>query len=97
VATCETREWRLNADHVRRWVAAYRHRLQRLAEDGRTVASRRRRDSAEESRARAVLKQKRRLESFCHEATALAAEWAEREGVEAVVYDDSVRSFLPAF
>jgi len=97
IAICESREWRLNADHVRRWVAAYRRRLERLAEDARVETSRGSHQAVADMRARVVLKQRHRLDSFCHEASALAAEWAKREGVEAVQYDDSVRSFLPSF
>lgn len=98
IATFATREWRLHADHVRGWIAAHRRRLDRLGQDIHFDKPwPNARMHIEGVRRLAALKQHRRLESFCHEASAQAVRWAEREGAAAVHYDDRVRSFLPAF
>ena len=44
-----------------------------------------------------VRKYRDRLDSFCHEATAMIAGFAERSNVRTVVYDDKNQSYVDRF
>jgi hypothetical protein len=97
---CPGREdWVLNADHVRRWVAQHRRYLQRMAEDLKFEKRwpAKVRQQMVESQERRCLKQRHRIETWCRQATATIANFADRQGVEQVEYDDSVCGYLPSF
>lgn len=93
------RPWILNADQVRQWVVGHDRYRQRTGEDlkyeKRWPARKRRRIN--KGRERACDKNARRLDSWCKEAAALLANYARRQKVGEVVYDDSVRSYVPHF
>ena len=86
--------WVLNADHVRRWQHAYERRRARLSED---ISSTRNRLAILEHRSRSAEKHRRRIDSFCHEATAQLAKFAERQRVAEVSYDDSDKGYFSEF
>ncbi|MGH7178635.1 MAG: hypothetical protein ACREJC_14755, partial [Tepidisphaeraceae bacterium] len=89
------RIWWLNADHVRRWTAEHRNRLQRWSEDQkseqRPVAS------FQSRREAAVIKFRNRIKSFEQEAAAQLAAFARRRRMATVRYDDSERGYLERF
>ncbi len=91
--------WILNADHVRRWAAEHRCKLQRTAED--TKADKRvptaQRKRVSELRQTWSRKYDGRMKTFCHTAAKQLAEYAERQKVAEVIYDNSIRSYLPDF
>lgn len=91
--------WRLHADHVRRWVPAHRRRLDRYADDTKFEKRwpKRTRRQMNEAREVAVALQRRRLDTWLHQSTAMLAGYAERCGVSRVEYDDAVRSYVPSF
>lgn len=89
----------LNADHVRRWIAEHRRRLDRMADDlkyEKRWPKRTRRRMVESQEAR-IARMKGRMQSFCHEATAMLAKFADRQGVATVVYDDTNQAFADKF
>lgn len=89
----------LHADHVRRWIAEHRRRLDRASDDlkheKRWPADVRRRQV--EAREPWLARHHRRLDSFTHEATAMLAGYAARRGVARVVYDDRERTYVVSF
>lgn len=91
--------WILNADHVRRWVASYRKRLHRLSEDTKYEKRwpKRARRQMADFRAALVERQRRRVDTFCHQAAAMLAGYAERIRVARMEYDDTDRSFVDEF
>lgn len=91
----EERIWWLNADHVRRWVAEHRNRLQRWSEDQK--AEQRPIASFQSRREAAVLKFRHRIDSFTKEAAAQLANFARRRRIATVRLDDSERGYLQRF
>jgi hypothetical protein len=89
------RIWRLNADHIRRWTAEHRRRLQRWSEDHKLEE--RPRASFQSRREAAVLLFRRRIESFQKEAAAQLAGFARRRQTATVLFDDSDRDFFEQF
>ena len=89
----------LRAAHLRRWERQHRRHLLALADDlkheKRWPADVRR--QANERQDIWVRKYRDRLDSFCHEATAMLAKFAERSNVATVVYDDTDQSYLDRF
>lgn len=87
--------WRYNGDHLKRWIAEHRDRLQRLSEDqkyeNRPVPSFTSRRSGYADKFR------NRMESACHEIAAQLANYAARRKFASVLYDDSERGFVPQF
>lgn len=90
--------WRYNGDHLRRWAAEHRIRLQRWSEDAKYESrpippfTARRKEAAQ--------KFQDRMNSGIHEIAAQLAAYAERKRFRAVTYDDSDKSFceqLPWF
>ena len=84
--------WRYNGDHLRRWAAEHRTRLQRWSEDQKyeqrpvpAFASR---------RERAARKFRDRMNSATHEIAAQLAGYASRRHFARVRYDDSDHSYL---
>lgn len=80
------------ADHVRRWIAAYKKQCARAIHDSyfesRKVSAKRKRDLALKRRKHLV-----RMDSWVHEATAMLAAFADRNRVARVVYDDHITSY----
>lgn len=91
--------WVLNADQVRRWIAAHRVRLDRLGADTKFEKrwpAESRRGIAEVREAMAV-KQRHRLHSWCHMAAAMAVGFARRQGVTRISFDDGEKGFATSF
>lgn len=91
------RRWQ--QDHVRSWVLRHDAWLRGVSEDTKRekrVPRRQRRhiDHAREDRCR---KYRDRLETYCHEASKQLADFALRQGVSSVIYDDGVKEYLPHF
>ena len=95
----DRRLWRLHADHVRQWVAAHRAMKQRMADDlkyeNRWPAGVRKQFIA--NREARLAKQRNRLDSWVHEASAMVAGLAARRGIVAVEYNDADRGFIDSF
>ncbi|MGH9160179.1 MAG: hypothetical protein ACRD2X_09365, partial [Vicinamibacteraceae bacterium] len=91
--------WRLNADHIRRWIAETARRQQRLdvdrAHDCQHRGSRCSTLVDEERRLSAQLR--RRLHAWTHQATAQLVGWAQRQRVATIAWDDTDRGFLPSY
>lgn len=90
--------WILNADHVRRWQAEHSRYLQRINEDTKyekrwPLAVRENINHARDKRCR---KQRDRLDSFIHQASAAVVEYARRNRVAEVIFDDQA-SFIESF
>lgn len=88
-----------HADQVRRWVAEHRKKLDRLSDDTKYEKrwpARVRRGIAER-REKWCRKQNNRLDSFCHQTSAMIAGFAERVKVEKIEYDDTDKSFCESF
>lgn len=96
---CAGASWVVNGDHIRRHVIEHRKRLDRLAQDQKAELRqpRRKRIPINEHRKKLVEKQKNRLDSFCHETSAHLANYAARQGVASVEYDDTDKSYLAEF
>lgn len=91
--------WILNADHVRRWCAQHRKYVRRMAEDLKQEKRwpAKMRAQMQDALDRKTTKYKRRMQSWCHQASAALAQFARRQGVERVVYDDADRGYLESF
>ena len=91
--------WIMNADHVRRWCAEHRVRLQRTGEDTKADKRLPSRQRKRISELRQVWARKHddRCNTFCHTAAKQLAEYAVRQKVAEVIYDDSTRTYLPDF
>lgn len=91
--------WILNADHVRRWQMAHKTYLQRISEDTKREKRwpRKVMDNINKARDLRCEKNNNRLDSWAHEATAMLAAYATRNGVGEVIYDDSNKDYLPSF
>ncbi len=87
--------WTYNGDHLRRWVAEHKRKLQRWSEDqkfeNRPVPS------FADRRNAAVRKQTNRMDSACHEIAAHLAGYASRRRFAVVRYDDTERGFCVQF
>jgi len=79
------RVWMLHADHAWRWIAEYRARLQRWADDQKGGS---RRPRFESRRKASTAKFQRRMDSLVHEASTKLANYAARQRVAVVRYDD---------
>lgn len=91
--------WRLNGDHLLRWVLASDGQQQRLRED--LKAERRfpkqMRKGIVDRMGQLGEKRKRRLDSWMHEASMQLVNWVKRRKATTLVWDDSYRSMLPSF
>lgn len=88
-----------HADHARRWQAEHARRLQRTSDDAKEE---RRHDKRHRSRSNTVRrvwarKYADRMSSLTHEASAIIAGYADRRNTALVVYDDTDKSYIPAF
>jgi hypothetical protein len=89
----------LRAAHLRRWEKQHRRHLEALADD---LKYEKRwpsdvRQQANERQDLWVRKYRDRIDSFCHEATAMLAGVADRSNVLTVVYDDKNQSYVDRF
>ena len=90
--------WRLNGDHVKRWIREHQRRLTRLkndigVQDNRAVIEQR----CATSKAAFVNKHQRRMNTWCHEASQALAKFADNKKVSEVRYDDRDHRFSEAF
>ena len=92
--------FRVNAGHLRRWVAEHRARLQRTSDDmkheRRCVGGRPDKDILE-IRHVWEAQQRRRLDSLTHEISAHLAAFAERRGATLVVFDGAETGYVESF
>jgi len=88
-----------NADHVRRWVAEHRSRLQRASDDLKREKRwpKAVREAQVAAREPWVEKFHRRMDSLTHEASAMIARIADGRKVATVIYDDSERRYVDSF
>lgn len=95
----ERQPWIVNADHIQRWKMRHAVYLQRISEDTkfekRWPAKMRRKINA--SRNRRCDKMNARFDTWSHEVSKMFVRFAERQGVDLVTYDDTIKSYLPSF
>lgn len=94
--------WVLNADHVRRTAARHAEHLRaldRLRQDGKAEARLASSRAWQQQTRLDILceKDRNRLASFIHEASCQLADFARRQRIGEVVYDDHCREFSPKF
>jgi hypothetical protein len=87
--------WTYNADHVPRWIAEHKQRLERWSDDQKLEA---RPDSPlSQRRVRDAEKYRDRMRSAVQQAAAHVSEYARRRRYALVEYDDRYREWLPDF
>lgn len=100
VAELEGRQaWILNADHIRRWIASHKAYLQRISEDTKREKrwpAKMKRNIQKVREARCE-KQNNRLDSWCHEVSAMILGFAQRNGCGTIIYDDVLQTYFPSF
>jgi len=100
-ATVRDREepWTENADHVRRWLAQHRERLQRLNQDCKweVRAASRQLVAVRDKFRQLAGAHRRRMDDYLHQLTRRAANFAARMNVGTVVYDETETAYLPLF
>lgn len=91
--------WLLNADYIRRIIAAHAVYRQRMSEDLKYEKRwpKRMRTQMLDALAKRCNKNNRRLDAFCHEASAMLIGFAKRNGVENILYDDSNKEYISLF
>ena len=91
--------WVLNGDHVRRWQREHNLVIERLAEDSKYEKRwpGKERLEIQEYRERRCGKNRRRLEAWCHDASALLVAYARRLKVAQVVYRDGEKGYMSHF
>jgi hypothetical protein len=87
--------WRYHGDHLRRWVAIHRNRLQRWSDDAKY--ENRPIPSFAGRREAAAAKFHHRMASAAHEIAAQLAGYARRRRFAAVEYNDQEQGFCPQF
>lgn len=87
--------WEYHADHLRRWSAEHRARLERWADDSKF--EQRPIPAFEQRRREAAGKYGRRMNSAVQEIVASLSGYARRRRFATVRYDDSDTSFCPGF
>lgn len=89
--------WRINADHVRRWMERWTRRSHRLATD-RKYERRIGLDGDNLSATDAgAAKYSNRMNSFCHETSAAIVGYAARHNVGKIIYEAGKQTMLPEF
>jgi hypothetical protein len=91
--------WRLNADYARTWIIGHQNFLHRISEDEKAErrAPKVARKHLNELRARRVLKHQHRMDTFCHTAAKMLAEYAVRQKIARVIYDPAPTDYMPSF
>ena len=84
----------ITGDEARKWDEERFRRLQRLRQDRKAGAPRRR---LREQFAAISHKNRHRLQSLCHRVTRQMVDYAVRQGADEIIYDDTVKSFLKTF
>lgn len=84
----EASAWKLHADHVKRWIIEYLGRLDKLADDFKYEKRwpKRVRVRLAHHREAVVARQKRRIDTWIHQATAALVGYACRRRVAEVIY-----------
>jgi hypothetical protein len=91
----DERIWNLNFDHIRRSIAEYRDRLERLRQDRK--AEQRPHPAFEARQDDEVAKHRRRMDSAVKEAAAQLCHFAVRRKFSAIRYDDQEQGFALSF
>ena len=94
------RIWWVNGDHVRRWQAEHKSRLQRLAEDQKhetRLPSQKTPAPMQSLRERISQKNRNRLKSWINETAAQLVGLAVRRHYAVIKYDDQCRTYLQSF
>ena len=91
--------WRINADHVRRWISEYDCRRLRLAEDMKYEKRwpKHTREAMVDAGRALAAKQRNRLKDWIGSSTRMVAEFARRQRVAEVVFDDMDRRYVASF
>jgi hypothetical protein len=90
----EEKVWVLNADHVKRWEAEHRRRLNRWSDDQKAEN---RPPNFQARREADATKYRRRIDSACHEAAAQLVNYAVRRHFGVIRYNDVRCDFLGQF
>jgi len=92
-------QWRLHAEHVKRWIITYRERLRRLAEDQKYERRqiRKQRIPIDEYRAKLTGKHRRRMATFLQQTTSELLGYAVRNGCRKIVWTRDAQRFFPSF
>lgn len=89
----DERVWWYHGDNLKRLVAAYTERMQRMSDD--TKHERRtRRNNLHRRRTAWVEKHARRMDTTLHQITASLVGFADRRGVATIEYDDQDKSYI---
>lgn len=100
VATIGQRDpWRLNADHVRRWIGEHETYRQRMADDLKYEKRwpKEKREQMLRAQDQRCRRQQHRIKDFIGVATKMIAGFAARNNVETVRWDCTDKSYLPSF
>lgn len=99
IAHGNERVWRLNGDHVQRWIVGAQKQQQRLREDLKVEVRfpKRMREGIMEKMYRLSDVRKNRLDSWMHEASAQLVNWTKRQHSAELIWDDTYRSMMPSF
>lgn len=91
--------WIYNADDIRRLTVAHTNKLQRLATDTKFEKRlpERKRMQIDDYRKKICKKFNDQINTFSHTIARMICNYAERQGVTVVQYDDTVKDFLPQF
>jgi hypothetical protein len=91
--------WKLNADHVKRWIVGGQRQQQRLSED--LKAERRfpvaMRQGITDRMRELADRRHNRMQSWMHEASMQLVNWTARRHASSLLWDPSPASMLPAF
>jgi len=90
----EEKVWVLNADHVKRWEAEHRRKLNHWSDDQKVEN---RPPKFQARREADATKYRRRMDSACHEAAAQLVNYAARRRFGVIRYNDLVRDFVGRF
>ncbi len=98
VAGDEAHPWVLNADQVCRWVMGYDRRRQRLMQDLRAEQrAREQRAAMLEGLATLGLRFRHRIDSWTDEASRLVVNYAVRQRVAGIHYDDRIQTYVRSY
>lgn len=89
--------WRINADHVRQWIARYDTRRHRLSDDLKAELRGGGVDRFANLRAKLAKHQGDRLNTFIHQSARQTSNYALRNKCSEVFLNDDCREYLPAF
>ena len=92
-------QWKLHADHVRRWINSHTERLRRLSSDQNFAArqSRRHRLPVNDFRSKLTGKHHRRMANFLKQTCAEVTDHAARNGCRKIIWQRENTGFLRSF